>query len=93
MDRAPQDPRQAAARRALREALALAAREAGAAQAQLQAETARFTAVGQQVVGVVGGSAQQVDRELVQSLEEAAQRTGFAIAALGSARSSAGLAS
>lgn len=65
----------------------MAAREAGAAQAHLQTETTRFHEVGRRAIGVVGGSAQRVDQELTQSLEEAAHQTGAAVAALGAAMS------
>lgn len=82
------DPRNAAAMRALRAALEQASREARGAQGQLQDATARFNAVSQQVIGVVGGSAQGIDKQLVQTLEEAIHHTEAAVAALGSAASS-----
>lgn len=82
------DPRNAAAERALRVALEQAAREAAAAQGHLQDATARFNAVGQQVIAVVGGSTQGVDKELVQSLGEAIHHTNSAVSALGAASSS-----
>ncbi|WP_250281903.1 hypothetical protein [Frankia sp. CiP1_Cm_nod2] len=83
------DPRNAAALRALHSLLAQASHEAAAAQTMLQDSTARFQAVSEQVIAVVGGSAQQVDKQLAQSLREAAHHTGTAIAALGAAKSSA----
>ncbi|MBX6750750.1 MAG: hypothetical protein IRY85_13945 [Micromonosporaceae bacterium] len=82
------DPRAAADRRALQAALDAAAREAGATQALLQDTIARFTAVSEQVVSVVGGSAQQIDQQMVASLQDAIYHGRSAIAALGAATSS-----
>lgn len=86
---AEDNARNAAALRALRAVLEQASREARAAQGQLQDATATFNAVSQQVVSVVGGSAQKVDRQLVQSLQEAVHHTSLATAALAAAASSA----
>lgn len=83
------DARNAAALRALRAVLEQASREARAAQGQLEGATAKFGAVSQQVIGVVGGSAQGVDKQLVQSLHEAVHHTATAVAALGTASSAA----
>lgn len=68
--------------------LATAERDSRAAQAQLQDMTARFNTVSERVVSVVGGSAQGVDKELVQSLEHAITQTNRALSALGAAASS-----
>lgn len=84
----PRDPRRVAAELALRVALERAAREALAAQSQLQDMTAGINAVGERVIAVVGGSAQGVDKELVQSLREVAHHTNTAVSALGAAASS-----
>lgn len=84
---ADDEARNAAALRALRAVLEQAARESHAAQGQLQEATAKFNAVSQQVIGVVGGSAQGVDKDLVQTLQEAVHHTNTAVAALGSATS------
>lgn len=73
---------------ALTNVIAAAERDARAAQAQLQDMTARFTAVSEQVINVVGGSAQGVDKELVQALEQAIFQTNRALSALGGAASS-----
>ena len=72
---------------ALRNVLAMAERESRASQGQLQSATAKFNAVSQQVVSLVGGSAQGVDKELVDSLEQAIRHTTNAISSLGSAAS------
>lgn len=68
--------------RRLQAVLESAAREAGAAQALLQGATGKFNAVSQDVIGVVGGSAQHVDQQMVTSLEEASRSTNSALAAL-----------
>ncbi len=73
---------------ALQNVLSMAERESRAAQDQLQEMTSGFRAVSQQVVGVVGGSAQGVDKQLVDSLEHATRETNRAISALGGAASS-----
>lgn len=80
-----EDPLAAAARRALQVALDQAAREAGAARAELQVATARFGWVSQEVIGVVGGSAQGVDRQMVTALGQASRHAEDAIVALGAA--------
>lgn len=76
---------------ALRAVVDQAVREAGAAQAQLQDATGRFDAVSEQVIGVVGGSAQAVDKQLVETLREANQNTKNAVVALAAVRSSAAM--
>ena len=75
--------------RRLRAVLESTAREAGAAQVLLQGATGTFNAVSQEVIGVVGGSAQQIDRQMVTSLEEALRSTNSALAALGAVISAA----
>lgn len=65
----------------------MADREARAAQAHLQTETTQFNAVSGRAIDIVGGSAQRVDQELAQSLQEAVRHTSTAVAALGAARS------
>lgn len=75
----------AAALHALHAALDAAVREAGATQRLLQEATMKLAAVGDEVIGVVGGSTQQVDQELVQSLQTAIGHSTSAIAALASA--------
>lgn len=79
------DPHTQAAARRLQAVLDSAAREAGAAQALIQDAMRRFNAISQEVVGVVGGSAQQVDQQMVASLEEASRSANSALAALSSA--------
>lgn len=72
---------------ALNNVLAAAERESRTAQAHLQDMTARFNAVSQKVLSVIGGSAQGVDKELVESLEQASRQTNRAVSALGGAAS------
>ena len=74
--------------RALHASLAAAAQEVAASQALLQDSTSTFASVSEQVIDVVGGSAQQVDQQMVQSLQDALRHTRVAIAALGAAASS-----
>ena len=72
----------------LQRVLESAATEAGRTQSILQQATSKFTAVADEVVSVVGGSAQAVDKELTQALQETVHQTNSAIAALGAASSS-----
>lgn len=83
------DPRVQAARRRLYAALESSAREAGATESTLRGATAEFAAVAQQVVDVVGGSAQRVDKQMVASLQDAARRTDSALSALSTVVTSA----
>lgn len=83
------DPRTLAAMHRLRSVLESTAREAGSAQALLQGATGKFNAVSREVIGVVGGSAQQVDRQMVTSLEEATRSTNSAVTTLAAVASAA----
>lgn len=85
----PESPQNAVALRVLHAALEAASREAAASRAVLDAAAGRFTAVSYEVIAVVGGSAQQVDQQMVQALREAAHHTNRASAALVMAESSA----
>lgn len=69
-------------------ALDAASMEAGASRAMLDDAARRLAAVSQEVIAVVGGSAQQIDQQMVQALREAVQYSSRASAALGIAESS-----
>lgn len=79
------DPHALAALNRLRSVLESAAREAGDTQSVLQNSTGQFLAVSQNVVEVVGGSAQRVDQHMVGSLQEATRSTSTALSALAAA--------
>lgn len=84
----PASDRNAAAIRALRSALEQAAREARSAQGQLEQATGTFASVASQVIAIVGGSAQGIDRDLVTSLDEAVRHSAAAVELLAAASSS-----
>ncbi|SEQ08273.1 hypothetical protein [Microlunatus flavus] len=65
--------------------LGQATREARAAQAMLEGATARFKAVTAEVLTVVGGSTQAIDKELTRTLQESVRDADKAIEALGAA--------
>jgi len=81
------DPAAAAATHRLQAVLAAAAQEARATQTLLQDAMSTFASTSQQVVSVVGGSAQRIDQDMVQSLQDALRRSRSAIDALGAAGS------
>ena len=78
--------RQMAMRR-LRSVLEAAADEVDSVQVVLHEATGDFNRVSQEVIRVVGGSAQRVDQEMVASLDVAVGSTISALAALATVKS------